>query len=117
MLKNCITLFLLFISMFVSVFSYSSELENNVWDKINNASVVIDVRTPAEFYQGHLDEAINIPLSEFSKGVLQYDKESAIVVYCRSGNRSGQAYKIMESIGYKNIYNAGGLQNILNAKK
>lgn len=78
----------------------------------------IDVRTPGEFSAGHLPGATNIPLQ-----TLQYtfteqipDKDAVIALYCRSGNRSGQALRIVEQLGYSNAFNAGGLQRLLKAR-
>lgn len=70
----------------------------------------IDVRTPGEFEDGHLVEATNIPLqvleSEFQARVP--DKNAVIALYCRSGNRSGQALRIVQGWGYTKAFNAGG---------
>ena len=74
-------------------------------------SVIIDVRTIEEWNAGHLATAqhLQLELVAESVGNLVADKDQEVYVYCRSGNRSGQAKIIMESLGYTNVTNAGGL--------
>lgn len=70
----------------------------------------IDVRTPAEFAEAHLPEAYNIPLQEFEQqfpGQVP-DKNAVVALYCRSGNRSGQALVKAQNMGYSKAFNAGG---------
>ena len=76
--------------------------------------ILVDVRSRKEYLEGHLDGAINISLfnlkKEFKNKINENDK---IVVYCQSGIRSKKALKILEDIGYKNVYNlTGGIENI-----
>lgn len=76
----------------------------------------VDVRSGMEFNSGHIDGAINIPLDEF---VFRYKEieglgETPVVFYCRSGNRSGNAVNYLNSIGLKNIYNGGGINELMN---
>lgn len=70
----------------------------------------IDVRTPSEFAEGHLPEAYNIPLQEFdSRFAAELPNKNAVVaLYCRSGNRSGQALSKAQALGYTRAFNAGG---------
>lgn len=79
----------------------------------------IDVRTPAEFADGHLSEAYNIPLQEFaSRFPLELTNKNAVVaLYCRSGNRSGQALRMAQEMGYTKAFNAGGFAALSAARK
>jgi rhodanese-related sulfurtransferase len=81
-------------------------------EKVDMASVtaVIDVRTPAEFAEGHLDGALNINLESgnFASEISQLDPAGTYLIYCRSGNRSGQAITQMEAAGFTNLTNLGG---------
>lgn len=72
--------------------------------------MMIDVRTPAEFGAGHMDKAVNIDFEDrsFGEEVKKLDLTKTYFVYCRSGNRSGQAISIMKAIGIKNIYESQG---------
>lgn len=73
-------------------------------------AALIDVRTPSEFATGHIDQAINIDFENpsFASEVRKLDTTKTYFVYCRSGNRSGQAVSIMKSNGIKNIYELSG---------
>jgi rhodanese-related sulfurtransferase len=70
---------------------------------------LVDVRTPEEYWGGHIPGALNIPLSKIEEEQPTDNKDALIVVYCRSGNRSGQAKRILESLGYRNVHNFGGI--------
>lgn len=72
--------------------------------------IVLDVRTPAEFAEGHLANAININFESgnFEEEISKLDKSKTYAVYCRSGNRSGQATAKMSKAGFTNIYDLDG---------
>ncbi len=72
--------------------------------------VLVDVRTPGEFNAGHLDKAMNIDwLGEsFSAEFEKIEKNKTIYLYCRSGKRSADATKFLDSLGYKNVVNLEG---------
>lgn len=76
--------------------------------------VIVDVRTPQEFAEGHLAgaELLDIYDPAFQDGVDGLDRDGAYLVYCRSGNRSGQAADLMEQLGFTEVYNAGGLESL-----
>ena len=73
--------------------------------------IIIDVRTEEEYESGHIEKAINIPYTEIESKV-NYDKNQAIAVYCRTGVRSSEAAKTLEKMGYTKIYDLGGVENI-----
>jgi phage shock protein E len=80
---------------------------------ITDGALIVDVRTPEEFSSGNYKGSINIPLGDMEKNLIRFgNKEQKIVVYCRTGNRSGKAKEILEKNGYKNILNGGGLVNM-----
>ena len=74
--------------------------------------ILIDVRTDAEWDDGHIETAIHIPLDKISDTIEDFieDKDQVIYLYCRSGNRSGQAEMALKSIGYVNAKNVGGIK-------
>lgn len=79
-------------------------------------TVVIDVRSPEEFASGHLDGALNINWEgEFTEVIGQLPLDGEYLLYCRSGNRAGQAKAFMEAAGFSNVTNLGGLQDAANA--
>lgn len=82
-----------------------------------NEAVVLDVRTPAEYASGHVEGALNIDLQsrDFADRVRTLDPEQTYLLYCRSGNRSGRAAEIMASMGFRDVYNAGGVGELARA--
>lgn len=80
----------------------------------DRATKFVDVRTAAEFKTGHVNGALNIPLDQFQHRYNEIEGlgKSAVVFYCRSGNRSGQAVAYLLQKGIKNIYNGGALEDV-----
>ncbi len=75
------------------------------------APIVVDVRTPAEFEQGHLAGAVNLDVNanDFAQSLEGLDKAARYVVYCRSGNRSAQAARAMAAAGFQDVDDAGSI--------
>ena len=71
--------------------------------------LLLDVRTPEEFADGHIPGAINISVQTLSDRLNEVPQDRPIVIYCRSGNRSAQAATILSNAGYSNIYDMGSL--------
>lgn len=73
----------------------------------NYSAVLLDVRSNQEYREGHINGAINIPLSDIKKEIQKKitNKKTYIVVYCTSGIRSKKAQKILNSMGYNNVFN------------
>lgn len=73
--------------------------------------IVVDVRTEAEFKAGHIKNAINIPNEEIEYNQPEElpDEDQPILVYCRSGHRSIHASLKLHFLGYKNVYEFGGI--------
>ncbi|MEZ4698271.1 MAG: rhodanese-like domain-containing protein [Rhodothermales bacterium] len=86
-------------------------------EQVKADDVVIDVRTPAEFSSGHLVDAqnINVQSSDFRSKVESLDRDKTYYLYCRSGNRSGQAQRIMQQMGFKSVINIGGIADLSRA--
>ena len=94
------------------------ELNQEEWrDKLKNDdnAVILDVRTQEEVEEGYIPNAEVIDIykgQEFLDELDKLDKDKNYYVYCRSGNRSGQACAIMEQKGFRECYNlAGGFSN------
>ena len=79
-------------------------------NQTNTRLVILDVRTPQEYADGHLMNAINLDLNsaDFTGEVGRLNKSLTYLVYCRSGNRSAAAAKIMLELGFKSVYNMTG---------
>jgi phage shock protein E len=71
---------------------------------------VIDVRTPEEFAEGHIDGAMMIDFyaDTFADQIGALDQDGTYLVYCRSGNRSGQATSLMRQLGFQQVYDMDG---------
>lgn len=72
--------------------------------------VVIDVRTPEEFAEGHIEGAtlIDINSPTFGDEIDALDRDASYLVYCRSDNRSGQAVAIMQQLGFEQLWDMDG---------
>lgn len=95
-----------------------ADLSQKEWEEQlekDENSVILDVRTEIELEEGYIPNSINIDIykgQEFIDALGKLDKSKNYYVYCRSGNRSGQACAIMDSIGFENAYNLeGGFMN------
>ena len=79
--------------------------------KVAEAGVItLDVRTPIDFAEGHIEGArlIDFQSGNFENDIAALDKNATYAVYCRSGNRSGQAVKVMQDAGFTSVFNMNG---------
>ena len=102
------------VASLVAIFAVSSLTACSSSEAIDMTSVaaVIDVRTADEFASGHLDGALNFDIQspEFASQIDTLDKAANYVIYCRSGNRAGQAVSYMQENGFTGtLTNAGGV--------
>ena len=75
-----------------------------------DGAVLLDVRTPDEYRQGHIPESKNVPLQSIDKvTVMINNKATPIFVHCLSGARSRQAAAVLQQMGYSNVKNIGGI--------
>lgn len=77
-----------------------------------SGAVLLDVRTPKEYQEGHVPESKNVPLQAIGQvASVARDKETPLFVYCYSGSRSGQAVNALKRMGYTNVRNIGGISS------
>jgi len=101
----------------IYVFKYfNSKLADPELDAIRQSlasgAKLVDVRTRAEFAAGHVDGAINIPVSELSSKLKKLgQKRKPLVIYCRSGSRSGHAVRFLRAQGFKNVLDMKAMSN------
>lgn len=78
--------------------------------KVTENAQLVDVRTPAEYGQGHLEKAKNIDYKNaaFKEQVAKLDKTKPVFVYCLSGGRSGNAAKLLKEEGFSEVYDLAG---------
>ena len=73
-------------------------------------AVLLDVRTPQEYGEGHIPGSKNLPLQRIGKAVsLVENKATKLFVYCHCGERSGEAAAALSSMGYTDVKNIGGI--------
>jgi rhodanese-related sulfurtransferase len=97
-----------------SLQEYEISAEKVLQKTSNNENVVlIDVRTPEEYAEAHLENSTLIPVDTLATELATnngMNKDDEIIVYCRSGRRSANAYEIMTALGYTNVKSmAGGI--------
>lgn len=83
-------------------------------EKIENGAILLDVRTPLEYSEKHVEGAVSLPVDDINEASVEElvdSKDTVIIVYCMSGNRSGRAVSILEDLGYTNVYDLGSIDN------
>lgn len=121
-LKLGLMLLVLFISLACNSKPPLNEQEKSAIHLVNPSEfkekstnqVIIDIRTPQEFSQGHIEGAININYfdSSFLNQIGQYDKSKPVFLYCRSGNRTSSAAAKIAKLGFEEVYDLqGGIMN------
>ena len=97
--------------IFGNIFGGNSNNEN-LATLVNGGAFLVDVRSPGEFAEGNVKGSVNIPLDQVQNQLAKFKDKEYIVVFCRSGNRSGQAKSILEQNGFKNVTNGGTWQDV-----
>ena len=95
--------------------TYSEITPDKAYEMIENNKeiVIVDVREQDEYETGHLIDSINVPLGTIDKSINKFisDKETPIIVYCKSGARALEASQILVDKGYTNVYTFGGIDS------
>jgi rhodanese-related sulfurtransferase len=77
---------------------------------VQDGAKLVDVRTPAEFSQGHLPGAVNVPLQQLRAHIDTLGaKEQPLVLYCASGTRSALARSVLKGAGFRQVFNLGSM--------
>lgn len=79
-----------------------------LYQAVGAEALIVDVRTPQEFFAGHVPGAVNYPLEGIDLWADRLPKDRPIYVYCRSGNRSRQAVEYLARRGYTQLYHVQG---------
>ena len=82
------------------------------WRMIDDGALLVDVRSAEEFAGGHLDGAINVPHTETAAlaDAIGAQRDRPVVLYCRSGRRSGIAQAALQELGYTRVHNGIGYE-------
>jgi phage shock protein E len=81
---------------------------------VKEGATIVDVRTKAEYQQGHIKGSVNIPLNNLSNHYASIKKDKPVITCCASGMRSAQARTILLANGFSEVYNGGGWNSLLN---
>jgi len=79
---------------------------------LQQGAMIIDVRTKEEYRGGHLPKSLNIPLDTLKQRLSGLEKDRCIIACCASGMRSGLAKRMLQSHGFKEVYNGGRWTNL-----
>ena len=79
---------------------------------VKEGALILDVRTPGEFKQGHIQGAMNIPLQTLNSELKRLKKDRSIITCCASGMRSASAKSILKSAGFTEVFNGGGWMSL-----
>ncbi len=79
---------------------------------VDEGAFLVDVRSPGEFADGHVNGSVNIPLDRIVTQLGKFKDKKNIIVFCRSGNRSSMAKNLLEQNGIKNVVNGGTWENV-----
>lgn len=88
--------------------------EADVSSQLPVGTVLVDVRSQAEFDSGHIEGAESMPLDRIHLGIARAvpDKTTPLLLYCRSGARSGRARTMLSGMGYTHVKNGGGIRSV-----
>lgn len=79
---------------------------------VEGGALLVDVRTPQEFAAGHITGALNIPVQQLDRRMAELGpKDRPIVLYCRSGNRSSTAARMLGNAGYAAVHDLGAMSS------
>lgn len=86
---------------------------DEVRELLKEDAILLDVRSESEYNEGHIPNAILLNVSDVENKIkdISTDYDQAIIVYCRSGNRSAKAAQTLIDMGYRNVYDLGGISN------
>ena len=74
---------------------------------LDQGALVVDVRTPGEWAEGHAEDSTLLPLNELPTRFEELPRDKALLMVCRSGGRSEQATLFLKSMGYEQVFNLG----------
>ena len=84
-----------------------------IQSKVSEGGQLIDVRSAMEFSQGALEGAINMPIDRFQFLKDTIDNTKPVLLYCRTGARSGMVKKYLDQLGFNQVHNIGGIQQFI----
>ncbi len=98
------------ISLLKNLFGFGPKVDYKAL--LADGAILVDVRTPSEFRDGHIQGAINLPLQTLDSNLNKLKKDQVIITCCRSGSRSGMARRQLQAAGYTQVYNGGAWSSL-----
>lgn len=96
-----------------NLFNLFSGTDNTkLTEALENGAYLVDVRSAGEFQMEKIPGAVNIPLDAIPHKISKFKGKKQVVVFCRSGNRSGMAKSMLEQNGIANVINGGSYHNV-----
>ena len=86
-------------------------IRQSVATALANDAIIVDVRTPDRFREGHIPMAVNLPLERIERRQVTFPKSRTLIVYCDTGGGSMQAAFILSEMGYRVINCIGGMRS------
>lgn len=83
-------------------------------DLLKKGAVIVDVRSKAEYADGHISGSVNIPLQTLQKNMSKLKKGTPVITCCASGMRSASAKNVLKANGFEEVYNGGGWMSLQN---
>ena len=96
----CLFIVLLIVGLFSACSKVSDEDLKKAREAVENGALIVDVRTPKEFNEKHIQGSINLPIEEIMKGRINLPTDKEIVLYCRTGSRSATSAKVLKEKGW-----------------
>jgi len=87
-------------------------MEEDLKNIIAHGALIIDVRTPEEYKEGHIEGSLNIPVEKIGEAMSWLIKDVPVVIVCESGNRSAHAVTILKANGFEKVYNGGSWDSL-----
>lgn len=100
----------MFLKLFGNKGSKISPDKAKLMMETEQGAILLDVRTPSEYYSMRIPGSVNLPLDSIDRiSDIVKDKNKSIIIYCQSGARAASAVRALKKYGYSNIYNLGGI--------
>ena len=87
-------------------------MAENIKEIIKHGALIVDVRTPGEYADGHIEGSLNIPLDVIGEAMTWLQKDVPTVLVCASGSRSAHAVMVLKANGYEKVYNGGAWDSL-----
>lgn len=107
-MRMAVIIAVILVALYAAYKIYSTnKVDKQLEQLLQQKHVILDVRTPSEFSGGHIEGAVNIPLSQLRTIEMPMDKDAVIITCCSHGLRSVKAVEVLKARGFVNAHNGG----------